>query len=213
MSIRPICWRAAGGRLVAAVLAAIVSSACSPTQQASQSTTAEPLLSSASQALSFEPTATIQDLMQDEIDPAADAVWGSVGSITTRAGTEEKRPQTDEQWKALRRNAIVLIEATNLLAMKGRQVAAVDFPSDGPGVLSSREIQEQLARDPAEFQAFTQSLRETAKRVLAAIDAKDSTRLLTVGEEMDGVCEACHLSNWYPHEVIPTLPDNPQPGA
>jgi hypothetical protein len=37
----------------------------------------------------FLPTATIQDLMDSEIDPAADFIWGSVGTIVTAAGVEE----------------------------------------------------------------------------------------------------------------------------
>jgi hypothetical protein len=62
-------------------------------------------------------------------------------------------PHTEDEWKALRRNAIVLMEATNLLMMKGRDVARVEFPSDGPGVYSSREIQEKLNTDRIQFMA------------------------------------------------------------
>jgi hypothetical protein len=159
----------------------------------------------------FEVSATLQDLMRDEVDPAADFIWDSVGSITTRTGTVEKRPQTADDWKALRRNAIVLIEATNLLVIPGRRVASVEFPSDGPGVLSSQDIQAKLAASQAEFDAFAQPLRATGQRLLAAIDAQDSTALLREGETMDAVCEACHVANWYPHEVIPPLPAKPAP--
>jgi hypothetical protein len=150
----------------------------------------------AQQPPSTEVVATIQDLMEYEIDPAADALWGSVGSITTREGILERQPHTDEEWKALRRNAIVLIEATNLLTMKGRNVARVEFPSDAPGVYSSREIQTKLNSDRTEFDVFAKSLRETGRQALSAIDAKDPAALLRVGETMDGVCEGCHVANW-----------------
>jgi hypothetical protein len=50
--------------------------------------------------------------------------WDSVGSATTRTGTAEKRPQSDEDWKALRREAVVLTETTNLLIPPGRAVTA-----------------------------------------------------------------------------------------
>jgi hypothetical protein len=147
--------------------------------------------------------------MEDEIDASADPIWDSVGTITTSSGTEEKQPRTDEDWKTLRRHAIVLIEATNLLVMKGRRVAAVEFPSAGPGVFSSREIQAHLSRNASQFDAFAQSLRATSLRVLAAIDARDSTALLKIGEELDNACEACHVTSWYPSEVIPALPAEP----
>ncbi len=159
----------------------------------------------------LEPVATLQDLMRYEVDPSADHIWDSVGSITTAAGTEERQPRTDAEWADLRRNAVVLLEATNLLVISGRQVSVASFPADGPGVYSSAQIQQRLADHRAEFDAFAVALRGTARKLLTAIDAKDSPALLQLGEEMDGVCEACHLANWYPHEVIPQIPANPQP--
>jgi hypothetical protein len=158
---------------------------------------------------SFEAVATVQELMQDEIDPAADSIWDSVGTITTRAGTVEKRPQSDEEWQALRRSTVVLIEATNLLAMPGRQVSAKDFPSDGPGVLSSREIQRNLTGHENDFNNLARSLRIAGRRILAAVDARDPAALQREGEVMDAACEACHVANWYPHEIIPPMPAVP----
>jgi hypothetical protein len=151
--------------------------------------------------------ATVQDLMDSEIDPAADFVWESVGTIITAAGVEDRRPRTDEQWKELRRKVIVLIEATNLLVMPGRRVASEEFPSAGPGVLSSADIERQLASDRSSFDAFALALREVALQELRAVDHRDVAALSDAGEAMDGACEACHVANWYPHEIIPQLPD------
>jgi hypothetical protein len=155
----------------------------------------------------FLPTATIQDLMDSEIDPAADFIWGSVGTIVTAAGVEERQPRTDEQWNALRRQAITLVEATNLLVIPGRRVASKEFSSAGAGVFSSGEIEQKLAADPASFDAFALVLREVALRELRAVDHRDVTALSAAGEAMDNACEACHVANWYPNEVIPPLPD------
>lgn len=134
-----------------------------------------------------------------------------MGSITTATGIVERQPRTDAQWAELRRNAVVLVEATNLLVIPGRQVSTAQFPSDGPGVLSSREIQQRLTNHRAEFDAYAVTLRGTARRILAAVDAKDPAALLQLGEQMDSACEACHLANWYPHELIPRLPTTPPP--
>jgi hypothetical protein len=149
--------------------------------------------------------------MRDEIDPAADSIWESVGSITTRDRTVERQPRTGDEWQALRRDAVILTEAANLLIIPGRQVSKAAFPSDGPGVLSSAEIQRKLDHDRAEFAAVAQALRTTGRKALAAIDAKDPAALLEIGETLDGVCESCHVANWYPHEVIPPLPEHPSP--
>jgi hypothetical protein len=160
----------------------------------------------------FEVTASLQELMRDEVDSSADAIWDAVGATTTRDGSAEKQPRSDEEWQALRRHAVLLLEATNLLVIPGRRVASKEFPSDGPGVLSSREIQTEVVRRQQEFDGFAQGLRATGRRALAAIDSRDVDALLKEGAVMDNACEACHRSFWYPQEVVPTLPaEPPQP--
>src|SRR5581483_10238924 len=68
----------------------------------------------------FRPTSTIKDLMDSEVDPSADVLWDSVATIVSAAGIEEKQPKTPEEWADVRRRAITLVEATNLLMMEGR---------------------------------------------------------------------------------------------
>jgi hypothetical protein len=153
------------------------------------------------------PQATVQELMTLEIDPAADFIWGSVGTVITKAGSDDREPRTDAQWDEVKGRAIILIEATNLLVIPERRVARTEFPSDGPGVLSSHEIQRKLDGDRASFDAFALALRGVGWKVLDAVDHRDTAGLSAAGEAMDAACEACHVANWYPHEVIPKLPD------
>jgi hypothetical protein len=155
----------------------------------------------------YEVTATIQDLMDSEIDPAADFIWASVGTVITKAGEQDRRPHTAAQWAELRRRTITLVEATNLLVMPGRKIAIHEFPAAGPGVLSSTEIERKLNVDRVSFNAFALALRTVGLKVLAAIDKRDVAALSENGEALDEACEACHVANWYPHEVIPELPD------
>jgi hypothetical protein len=44
--------------------------------------------------------------------------------------------------------------------------------------------------------------------MLTAIDKKDPSGMMNAGSAMDGVCESCHLTFWYPNQVIPPLPDD-----
>jgi hypothetical protein len=60
----------------------------------------------------FIATATIKDLMDSTVDPSADALWGSVAVVYSMSGEQERRPRTPEEWQAVRRHAITLIEAT-----------------------------------------------------------------------------------------------------
>lgn len=184
---------------IAAAAATVLLAACSPRASLADK--------AGSTSLPFLPIASIQDLMESQIDPDADFIWGSVGTIITAAGVDERQPHTDEEWQEVRRKVVALIEATNLLIIPGRRVASEEFASAGPGVLSSAEIERRLAGDRADFNHFAVALREVAVQELAAVERKDAAALSQDGEAMDAVCEACHVANWYPHEIIPQLPD------
>lgn len=155
---------------------------------------------------SLQPVASIQELMQSEIDPSADHIWDAVESVISKSGTEERQPRTDEQWADVRRSAITLIEATNLLQMNGRRVSSKPFAAEATGALDSTQIAQRLESNRTVFNAFAQSLRAAVLQQLAAIDARDPAALVHAGGNVDEVCEGCHLTFWYPNQVIPPLP-------
>lgn len=158
-----------------------------------------------------QPLATLQDLMRYEVDANADPIWDAVGSIITRDGIAERQPRADAEWEEVRRHAILLLEATNLLVIPGRKVSAAPFPSDGPGVFGSADIQRRIDRHRPEFNAYALGLRAIVADEIKAIDKRDAKALQSLGESMDAACEACHVANWYPNEVVPELPPAPPP--
>lgn len=58
--------------------------------------------------------------MRHEVEPSAEALWASVSTTVTENGTEEHKPQNDEEWFAVRGHAITLMESANLIVMDGR---------------------------------------------------------------------------------------------
>jgi hypothetical protein len=155
--------------------------------------------------------ASIQELMDAVIDPSADALWDSVSITTTKKGTVFHQPHSDEEWQEVRRRAIALIEGTNLLVMDGRRLVAPGSPvldQGTSGVLGAEEGQKKLDSQHASFVQFAKALREAGTQMLAAIDKKDATGMMDAGAAMDGICESCHLTFWYPNQVIPPLPEN-----
>jgi hypothetical protein len=159
----------------------------------------------------FQIMASIQELMDAVIDPSADALWDSVSITTTKKGTVFHQPHTDEEWQEVRRRAIALVEGTNLLVMDGRKLVAAGSPvldQGTSGVLSAEEGQKKLDSQHATFVQFAKALREAGSQMLAAIDKKDPTGMMDAGAAMDGICESCHLTFWYPNQVIPPLPDD-----
>src|ERR1700681_2054093 len=82
----------------------------------------------------YTTSATIKDIMDSIVDPSADVVWDSVSTMVSTAGIEEKAPKNDEEWRDVRRGAIRLVEAPNLLMLPGRHVARPGEKSDTPDV-------------------------------------------------------------------------------
>ena len=86
MSIRP-------DRFLRALPLAIVAAAGCTAQPASPPSPAPP----------YTTTATMKDIMQLIIDPAADEVWQAVMTVHSAQGTVETVPRSDEDWLKARR--------------------------------------------------------------------------------------------------------------
>ncbi|HUP51243.1 MAG TPA: hypothetical protein VM198_02110 [Longimicrobiales bacterium] len=182
--------RAPLGATCAAAAAAVLASACGSEPPATDSPVA---------TVGYRATATIEELMRHVIDPAADAIWESVVTEVTAEGVTEYAPETVEEWAALRGQAITLVEATNLLMMPGRRVAAPESRSELPGVdLEPEEIEALLAQDRTAWTQFVGVLHASGLTVLEAIDRRDVDALLVAGDGLDLACENCHLRYWYP---------------
>ena len=165
----------------------------------------------------FKLTATIQDLMVSEVDPSADALWESVATIVTEGKVEELQPRTDAEWAQVRRYAITLTEAGNLLVMPGRRLVAPGKKLEDEGVLgvlTAAESQKAIDSRPAEFVQWGHSLHDAGEQMLAAVDARSIQGMIDAGEQLDAVCEGCHMTFWYPNQVIPQFPEEaPEVGA
>ncbi len=142
--------------------------------------------------------------MASIIDPSADRLWEAVEITTTRQGTEQKVPRTDEDWQRLRAHAITLVEASNLLVMPGRRVAAEGRVTGDPAVdLQPPLIEEMISHEPAKWANFAARLHDAAVQTLRATEAKDVQGLLLAGEALDQACENCHAVFWYPELAKP----------
>ena len=124
----------------------------------------------------FVQVGDVQQLMEMVIDPAADIVWESVGTIVTLDGTEEIFPRSDEEWSTVRNSAMVLAESGNLLMVGDRA------KGEGPWMIMS------------------QALVEAGMVALEAAEAKDPEAVFAVGEQIYNACETCHVLYWYTEE-------------
>lgn len=110
--------------------------------------------------------------MVSVVDPAADAVWDSVGAIASEQGVEEWQPRSDEEWAAVRNGAVVLMESGNLLMMEGR------------------------ARDDGLWMQLSRGLIDAGAAALRAAEARDPSAVFAVGETVYLACDRCHGAYW-----------------
>lgn len=161
----------------------------------------------------YTTTATIKDLMISVIDGAADDVWLSVSTVSSPQGTVETRPQNDADWAKVRRGALMLAEASNLLMIPGRKVARPGEKSETPGVeLEPEEMDALIAKDRASWNKRADDLHKAALQVLAAVDEKNADKVFDIGATIELACENCHTQYWYPNEKLPERVIGPGPG-
>ena len=178
--------------LVFASILLLLAGACAQQQPAAQPQSATP---------QFQTVATIKDIMDSMVEPNGDFVFDSVETIIDAKGEHNKMPRTDDEWKAVRRAAVSMMEATNSLRVPGRHVAQAGEKADDPKVeLGPEQIQALIDGDQASFNGFAKGLHDAMNEALNAVNAKDAAKLFEVADGIDKACEDCHLKYWYPNE-------------
>jgi hypothetical protein len=152
-------------------------------------------------ASDYNTVGTIKDIMDSAIDPAADFIWESFTTEVSADGIVEKRPQNDEEWKEVRRKAVILVEAANLLMMPERRVAKPGDKSENPEIeLSPEEIEALISKDRDTFIQLAKDFQQNAIAQLKAADQRNVEEMLQLGGELDVKCENCHRKYWYPND-------------
>jgi len=188
----------AGLVLLSATIAACSSSKPAPTPAQTTNTPPTAVLWG-----DLKPVVSVKELMKYMIDPVADNIFNAVGITVTKRGTVDVQPKTEEDWDKVRTGAVSLAEAADLLKIRRPFTPPGDENnSTGPDAveLSPAQITAKVERDPVEWNARIEALRNVALEALDVVKRKDVNELWDVGENLDRACEACHRSYWYPGE-------------
>jgi hypothetical protein len=120
-------------------------------------------------AISLTPVASVKQIMKGIVGPAANVVFNAVSTTVSSKGTEEKAPQTEEEWEAVGNSAAALIESGNLMLIGSRVV------------------------DRGDWVKQSQALMEAGRVALKAIQNKSADQLLASGEAVNMSSDTCHL--------------------
>jgi hypothetical protein len=152
----------------------------------------------------MKPVVSVKELMRDMLDPIADNIFDSVRIVVDKHGTVETAPRTEEDWARIRIGGTTLAEGAYLLKVPRPFAPPGDENNSiGPEAveLSPAQILAKITRDPVEWNARIEALRNVGLQVLDIVKRKDVNELWEAGENLDIACEACHRSYWYPGET------------
>jgi hypothetical protein len=197
-------WGAAARVVLLAAFAAFASSCSSSAATTAATTPPSAVPPHAELWGDRKPVVTVKELMRDMIDPLAANIFDAVGVTIENNNTVEHTPKTDEDWERIRIGATTLAEGAYLLKMVRPFAPAGDLNnSAGPDApeLSPAQILAKLEKDPVEWNARIETLRNVGLEVLDIVKRKDVNELWDAGENLDAACENCHRSYWYPGET------------
>jgi len=177
------------------LIAGILSSACSPSKPNPAAPPAPALWGD------MKPIVSVKELMRDMIDPAADNIFDAVKIETTKTGTVERVPKTDQDWERIRIGAVTLAEGIYLLKVPRPFTPAGDENnSTGQDAteLSPAQIKAKLEADPVLWNAKIEALRNVGLEILEIVKKKNAEEMWEAGDNLDQACESCHIQYWYP---------------
>ena len=186
---------------VVLLVAGALASACSSSKPVPAPAAAAP-----PQALwgDMKPIVSVKELMQYMIDPASDYIFDSVSTVIKPDGTGRRKSAEDR---------CGLGEAPRRRGDAGRGNLSAEGPrpftppgdennSVGPDAteLSPAQILAKVQKDPVEWNARIEALRNVGLEVLEIVKRKNTSELWDASENLDVACEQCHASYWYPKE-------------
>ena len=125
-----------------------------------------------SSVVNYATSLDVEQLMHYVLEPAADIVWDSAGTIATLEGVEDLAPTTDEGWFRVQHAAAVVSESGNLLLMPGRSMDGEDWQEISLGLVS------------------------TGAALMTAAEQQNADAIFELGGQLYNVCVACHQRYW-----------------
>lgn len=147
---------------------------------------------------------TFHEVMKDQVDKNADELWDvSNAAIGDTAGLDASK-MTDERWAALATKAEAVQKAALEIATMDPLVVAkpgVKISDEGiPGGHTAAMVQERFDKDPQKLRDLANALAEHTGEIAAGARAHDAAKVGPLIDQLDGVCESCHLEYWYPDQ-------------
>jgi hypothetical protein len=149
--------------------------------------------------------ATIHEVMKEEVDKRADDVWGVGNKHMSEDAGMNGATMTDADWKKLAAAATNLHDAALDLASLPEPLTVVK-----PGAKIAYEdtdwgdkataVQHNVDQDSQGLRDLANALAKHGADIATAANNHDAATAGKLINELDGVCESCHVKYWYPSQ-------------
>ncbi|HEY6817560.1 MAG TPA: hypothetical protein VI168_18640 [Croceibacterium sp.] len=150
------------------------------------------------------PALTFHEVMKDKVDKNADELWDvSNAAIGDAAGLDPAK-MTDERWAQLEAKAEAVQQAALEIAVMHPLTVArpgVKISDEGiPGGHTAAMVQERFDKEPQKLRDLANALARHTGDLATAARMHDAAHAGPLIDQLDGVCESCHLEFWYPDQ-------------
>ncbi|MGC1271048.1 MAG: hypothetical protein WA842_10675 [Croceibacterium sp.] len=147
-------------------------------------------------------TQTFHEVMKDKVDVNADALWDVANAAIGEEGGIDPTKMTDAQWTQIATRAEAVQQAALEIARMDPVVLArpgVKISDEGiPGGHRAAQVQGQIDANPQGLRDMANVLAVHMGDMAKAARAHDAPRAGPLIDQLDTVCENCHLEYWYP---------------
>jgi hypothetical protein len=147
---------------------------------------------------------TFHEVMKGQVDKHADELWDMTNKwIGEKAGLDPSK-MSDKDWDALafkadqvQKAALTITTLNPIVVVK----PGVKIGDEGlPGGHTGAQVQARIDKDPQHLKDMAQALANHMADLAKAARAHDAAKAGPLIDQLDGVCEDCHLDFWYPDQ-------------
>ena len=148
---------------------------------------------------------TLHEVMKDEVDTRGDDVWAVGNKHMTEDAGLNGTTMTDADWTKLAGAATSLQQAALDLAglpdpivvvKPGTKIAFEDTDWGD----SAKSVQHNVDQDPQGVRDIANALAQHLDDLAAAANKHDAAPAGKLINDLDGICESCHVKYWYPSQ-------------
>jgi len=148
---------------------------------------------------------TLHEVMKDEVDGRGDDVWAVGNRHMTEDAGLDGATMTDAEWAKLASAATNLQQAALDLAALPDPIVVVKPGAkiafeDASWGDSAKSVQHNVDQDPQGVRDLANSLAEHMADLATAANKHDADTAGKLINDLDGICESCHVKYWYPSQ-------------